>query len=78
MNEPKEVELDVTGLRCPVPIVRLNNSLKALEPGDVLRVLASDPAFEMDVKAWSRRTGNELLSVEQSDGRQRARIRKIK
>lgn len=72
----QEVELDLTGMRCPAPIVRLNSAVKALQAGDVLRVLASDPAFEMDARAWCRRTGHELLSLEGAAGGFRARIAK--
>lgn len=71
-----ERELDLKGLRCPAPIVKLNGAARALAPGEVLRVLASDPAFQLDVKAWCRRTHHELLDLTSADGVLTARIRK--
>ena len=71
-----EQELDLTGLRCPAPIVKLNGATKTLAPGAVLRVIASDPAFELDVQAWCRRTGNALLGVETQGSTLSARIQK--
>ena len=56
--------------------MKLNGATKSLAPGEVLCVLASDPAFELDVQAWCRRTGNALLGVETRDGALRARIQK--
>lgn len=56
----RTVALDLSGLRCPLPIVRLNAAIKAVEVGAILEVRATDPAFELDVQAWCRRTGNVL------------------
>jgi TusA-related sulfurtransferase len=44
-----------------MPIVRISQAMKALAPGDRLRVEASDPAFPADVEAWVRRMGHRLL-----------------
>jgi len=71
-----ESTLDLTGLRCPAPIVRLNAAIKSCAQDTVLRVLASDPAFELDVRAWCRRTGNELLEFGAGPGHSYARIRR--
>ena len=69
-------ELDLTGLRCPTPIVKLNTEMRALAPGEAIEVVASDPAFEPDVQAWCRRTGNELMSLERDPACVRAVIRR--
>jgi tRNA 2-thiouridine synthesizing protein A len=55
-------ELDARGLNCPVPILRTKKSLNDMLPGQVLRVLATDPGAVKDFQAFSRQTGNELLS----------------
>ncbi len=52
--------LDLRGVRCPLPIVRLNNRLKTLEHGTTVSFRADDPAFPLDVQAWARRTGHDL------------------
>ena len=55
-------ELDVQGLKCPLPILRTKKSLSEMETGQVLRVLATDPGEAKDFQAFARQTGNQLLS----------------
>ena len=62
MNFDKE--LDTRGLNCPLPILRTKKSLTDMVPGQVLKVLATDPGSVKDFQAFSKQTGNELLSSE--------------
>jgi len=55
-------ELDVQGLKCPLPILRTKKSLSEMATGQVLRVLATDPGAAKDFQAFARQTGNQLLS----------------
>jgi len=55
-------DLDVRGLNCPLPILRAKKALTDLKSGQVLRVLATDPGSVKDFQAFSKQTGNELLS----------------
>jgi tRNA 2-thiouridine synthesizing protein A len=57
-------ELDTRGLNCPLPILRTKKSLTDMTTGQVLKVLATDPGSVKDFQAFSRQTGNELLSSE--------------
>ena len=57
-------ELDARGLNCPLPILRTKKSLNDMVSGQVLRVVATDPGSVKDFQAFSRQTGNELLSAE--------------
>jgi len=68
--------LDLSGLRCPLPIVKLNGAIRELAPGAGLEVRATDPAFELDIQAWCRRTGNPLLDLQKGTGVLVARLRK--
>jgi len=68
--------LDLSGLRCPVPIVKLNAAIRELAPGAGLEVRATDPAFELDIQAWCRRTGHTLVVLQKSPGVLVARLRK--
>lgn len=61
MNE-FDVELDVRGLNCPLPILRTKKALSAMSSGQVLRVEATDPGAVRDFEAFSKQTGNPLLS----------------
>lgn len=65
MNEDRSSRvLDCTGLQCPLPVIKTAQEMKKLEAGDVLELLATDPGVEPDMKAWSNRTGNELLKID--------------
>ena len=57
-------ELDARGLNCPLPILRTKKALSDLIPGQVLKILATDPGSVKDFAAFSRQTGNALLSSE--------------
>ena len=57
-------ELDARGLNCPLPILRTKKSLNDMVSGQILRVVATDPGSVKDFQAFSRQTGNELLSTE--------------
>ena len=57
--------LDARGLLCPMLIVKIAKAMKGLEPGDVLRVLATDRGSIADVPAWAGSTGNVLLDWHQ-------------
>ena len=47
-----DATLDAKGLACPMPIVKLAKAVQAMSAGDSITVLADDPGFEPDVKAW--------------------------
>ncbi len=54
--------LDVRGLLCPMPIVKTAKAMKELEPGQVLKVIATDRGSIADMPAWAEDTGNDLLA----------------
>ena len=60
--------LDCTGLQCPLPVIKTAQAMKGLEVGQVLELLATDPGVEPDMKAWSSRTGNELVGISNDGG----------
>ena len=55
-------KLDCTGLNCPLPILKTKKQIDAMETGQILKMEATDPGSINDVNAWTRRTGNELVS----------------
>jgi tRNA 2-thiouridine synthesizing protein A len=65
-DAPTEV-LDCTGVRCPVPVIRLAQAIRAVPPGEVVRLLADDPAALSDVPAWCRMRDQELLRLDRAD-----------
>jgi len=60
MNFDKE--LDARGLNCPLPILRAKKALSDMQSGQVLKIIATDPGSVKDFEAFSKQTGNELLS----------------
>ena len=59
-------ELDVRGLNCPLPLLRTKKMLSQMKSGEVLKVLTTDPAAEIDFKVFSELTGNKMLSLERA------------
>ncbi|MDW5376756.1 sulfurtransferase TusA [Halomonas sp. HP20-15] len=60
-----DAELDTTGLYCPEPIMLMHNRVRDMRPGEVLKVIASDPATTRDVPKFCNFLGHELLAQEQ-------------
>lgn len=60
--------LDARGLKCPMPIVKTAQTIKTVESGDLLEVLATDAGAVADFAAWSRSTGNEIVESSVQDG----------
>ena len=61
-------ELDTRGLNCPLPILRTKKALNDMKSGQVVRIVATDPASVRDFEAFSRQTGNALLTGSSGDG----------
>ncbi len=70
--------IDCIGLFCPMPIVNTREAMREMTVGQVLEMLADDPASEADMKSWSRRSGNELFEISKSDGIFRFLVRKAR
>ncbi len=79
MNERPIMTLDCVGLYCPQPLFQTREAIDKLRVGDILEVLADDPAAEPDLKRFAKRTGHEIVSCEWlEDGVVRILIRKTK
>lgn len=68
--------LDCIGLYCPEPVFRTREEISAVQVGQILEVLADDPASESDIRSWAKHSGHELLSIEKHDGGFRFLIRR--
>jgi NADPH-dependent 2,4-dienoyl-CoA reductase/sulfur reductase-like enzyme/peroxiredoxin family protein/rhodanese-related sulfurtransferase/TusA-related sulfurtransferase len=74
-GETRAVKLvDACGLQCPGPIMRVASELAALQPGESVAILSSDPSFAADIGAWCHSTGNRLVGVAPENGNYRATI----
>jgi tRNA 2-thiouridine synthesizing protein A len=68
-------ELNARGLLCPMPVIRTQDRVAELLPGDELTVFATDPGAIHDVSAWCRINGHELLEAGEKDGEVVIRLR---
>ncbi|MDZ7841956.1 MAG: sulfurtransferase TusA family protein [Gammaproteobacteria bacterium] len=68
-------ELDARNLICPMPVIRAQEHIKRLAPGDEFEVLATDPGALHDIPAWCRIHGHRIISTEENGTDIRMRIR---
>ena len=69
-------ELDASGLNCPLPILRAKKAISALDAGQLLKIIATDPGSVKDFEAFCKQTGNELVSSGEEEGKFVFAIRK--
>jgi tRNA 2-thiouridine synthesizing protein A len=72
-----KTELDLLGLKCPLPALKTGKALKALKSGDRLVVLCNDPMAEIDIPNLLRETGDRLINKAQRDQGLRFEIEKV-
>jgi len=70
--------LDARGLFCPSPVMQTNVELSKMQIGEILTVLADDPAAEDDIANWARRRGHEVIKMEKNGNEIRFEIKKVK
>jgi tRNA 2-thiouridine synthesizing protein A len=68
--------LDTRGLKCPLPVLRARKAMQRVAPGEVLRVLATDPGTVRDFETFCEATGHELMEHSERAGEFTFRIRK--
>jgi TusA-related sulfurtransferase len=57
--------MDLSGLACPMPVVKVSKGIKEIEVGQVLEATTTDPGSLTDFPAWARTSGNEILKTDQ-------------
>ena len=63
------IKLDLTGLKCPLPVLKTRKALKAVPPGDFLEVHCSDPLSVIDIPNLIRETGDKVEVTERTESR---------
>ena len=63
-----DLTLDLRGLLCPLPVVKIAQAVKKVEVGQTIEATATDPGVLADIPAWARSSGNELIGIEKIDG----------
>ncbi|PCI33529.1 MAG: hypothetical protein COB54_04315 [Alphaproteobacteria bacterium] len=60
-------ELNVTGHKCPVPVLRVRRCLERMMKGAILKVLATDPMTQIDIPHFCQQSGHDLMEMSQKD-----------
>ncbi len=67
--------LDMLGMKCPQPVLKIAVKAPNMQPGDILEALGDCPTFEKDVRAWCDRLNKIFLSLtDEGDGKKRIQI----
>ena len=62
-----EATLDARNLLCPLPVIRTQDRVEAMEPGECLLIKCTDHGVINDIPAWSRINGHEVLSIDEQE-----------
>ncbi len=62
-----DYELDARRMLCPMPVIRTQEKVEQLQPGDTLTVICTDPGAIHDIPAWCRVNGHEILAIRQQE-----------
>lgn len=76
MTKNADHHLDTSGLTCPEPVMLLHNKIRDMPSGEVLEILATDPATTRDIPKFCNFLGHELLDQQHSDSEYRYWVRK--
>jgi len=57
--------MDLKGMPCPMPVVKISKGIKDVEVGQVVEALTTDPGALADFPAWARTSGNEIVKTDQ-------------
>jgi len=66
LNMIKET-LNTRRLLCPLPVIRTQDKVKQLQPGDILEVVGTDPGIMQDIPAWCRINGHRVVETRSGD-----------
>ena len=63
-----DLEVDASGLNCPLPLLRLKKGLMEIESGDVLKIIATDPAAHLDIGVYAEQVGHIMIELIKTEG----------
>ncbi|MGB9003925.1 MAG: sulfurtransferase TusA family protein [Nitrosotalea sp.] len=70
--------IDVRGMFCPEPVFRTKIEMERMIVGNILKIIADDPASEEDISRWVNRNGHQLLGINKSGKDLEFTIKKVK
>jgi TusA-related sulfurtransferase len=70
--------IDVRGMFCPEPVFRTKIEMERMVVGNILKIIADDPASEDDISRWVNRNGHQLLELKKHEKDLEFTIKKVK
>ena len=64
---PADIELDLSGLSCPMPLLKAKLALNAMKKEQILKIIATDSASERDFKMFAKQSDNEILDFKRDN-----------
>ncbi|GAB4295078.1 MAG: sulfurtransferase TusA family protein [Methylophaga sp.] len=68
-------QLDARRLLCPMPVIRTQNQVEKMQPGEELEVICTDPGALSDIPAWARVNGHSIIETVQDEDEIRITVR---
>ena len=69
-------EVDASGLMCPLPLLRLKKMLMGMDSGDVVKIIATDPAAHLDFGVYTYQAGHQIIEFIKDNDKQIFYIKK--
>ena len=60
-------ELNARRLLCPMPVIRVQEAMKTLQPNDQLKIICTDPGVKFDIPAWCKVHGHKVLNIKEEN-----------
>ncbi len=71
-----DLEVDASGLNCPLPLLRLKKGLMEIKSGAIVKIIATDPAAHLDIGVYIEQTGHTIIEFLKDQGTQVFYIKK--
>jgi tRNA 2-thiouridine synthesizing protein A len=68
-------QLDARRLLCPMPVIKTQNKVATMSPGDEIEVICTDPGTLSDIPAWARINGHEVIETVEDEDEIRITVR---
>jgi tRNA 2-thiouridine synthesizing protein A len=68
-------QLDARRLLCPMPVIKTQNKVATMSPGDEIEVICTDPGTLSDIPAWARINGHQVIETVQDEDEIRITVR---
>jgi len=67
LNKIPSLQIDAKGLKCPMPVIKLQQQVRKSSPGSTITIACTDSGAETDISSWCRVNKHEMLSATQTD-----------